>query len=124
MVLLAIESGMDEATLEVRESNEAARALYRRHGFHEVGRRKRYYPDNGEDAVIMTTPSLSSANYQELLERLGLELTSSFGAPTRAFMDLETGLTGGQAGEPANETGPERVARASAYTRRLMCRTV
>ena len=43
-----------EATLEVRESNTAAYSFYRRHGFAEVGRRVRYYADNGEDALIMS----------------------------------------------------------------------
>ncbi len=41
-------------TLEVRESNLAARALYGSHGFAAVGLRRRYYADNGEDAVVMT----------------------------------------------------------------------
>jgi ribosomal-protein-alanine N-acetyltransferase len=41
------------ASLEVRASNEAAQALYRKLGFHDVGRRPRYYGDNGEDAVLM-----------------------------------------------------------------------
>lgn len=43
--------------LEVRESNERARAIYRRHGFAEVGKRKGYYPDahgRREDAVVMS----------------------------------------------------------------------
>jgi ribosomal-protein-alanine N-acetyltransferase len=40
-------------TLEVRPSNRAARSLYERFGFRSVGLRKRYYQDNGEDAVIM-----------------------------------------------------------------------
>jgi len=40
-------------TLEVRESNHAAIALYERFGFRAAGRRKRYYQDNGEDAVVM-----------------------------------------------------------------------
>ncbi|HEV2060328.1 MAG TPA: ribosomal protein S18-alanine N-acetyltransferase [Solirubrobacteraceae bacterium] len=40
-------------TLEVRESNAAAIELYERFGFRAAGRRKRYYQDNGEDAVIM-----------------------------------------------------------------------
>jgi len=40
-------------TLEVRRSNEAARALYRKFGFAEQGIRQRYYSDNGEDAVVM-----------------------------------------------------------------------
>jgi [ribosomal protein S18]-alanine N-acetyltransferase len=39
--------------LEVRESNEAARALYGALGFEELDRRKRYYSDSGEDAVVM-----------------------------------------------------------------------
>jgi ribosomal-protein-alanine N-acetyltransferase len=40
-------------TLEVRTSNVAAIALYERHGFRGAGLRRRYYQDNGEDAVIM-----------------------------------------------------------------------
>jgi [ribosomal protein S18]-alanine N-acetyltransferase len=38
--------------LEVRPSNAAALALYHSFGFKEVGRRPRYYHDNGEDALI------------------------------------------------------------------------
>jgi [ribosomal protein S18]-alanine N-acetyltransferase len=50
-----IEQAGDDAnyTLEVRVSNAGAIALYERYGFHGVGRRPRYYADNGEDAVIM-----------------------------------------------------------------------
>ena len=40
-------------TLEVRPSNAAARRLYEHFGFRSAGLRKRYYQDNGEDAVIM-----------------------------------------------------------------------
>lgn len=40
-------------TLEVRASNTGAIALYERHGFRGAGLRRRYYQDNGEDAVIM-----------------------------------------------------------------------
>lgn len=40
--------------LEVRRGNEAAIGLYRACGFHQVGLRKRYYQDNGEDAVLMS----------------------------------------------------------------------
>ena len=44
--------------LEVRESNEAARALYASRGFEEVGRRRGYYHRPVEDAVVLrrTTP--------------------------------------------------------------------
>ena len=41
-------------TLEVRASNVPAIALYAKHGFVEVGRRKNYYEDPKEDAVLMT----------------------------------------------------------------------
>lgn len=41
-------------TLEVRESNAAARALYEKHGFRAVGRRKNYYEKPVEDAILMT----------------------------------------------------------------------
>ncbi len=41
-------------TLEVREHNTAAQALYRKYKFEVVGRRKRYYKDTGEDAILMT----------------------------------------------------------------------
>lgn len=45
--------GIKRFTLEVRSSNEAAKALYRKFDFKEEGLRKGYYQDNGEDAVIM-----------------------------------------------------------------------
>ncbi len=41
-------------TLEVRESNLAAIKLYEKAGFKPVGKRKRFYSDPTEDAVIMT----------------------------------------------------------------------
>jgi [ribosomal protein S18]-alanine N-acetyltransferase len=40
-------------TLEVRSSNTDAIAMYRQLGFQPAGRRRRYYHDNGEDALIM-----------------------------------------------------------------------
>jgi ribosomal-protein-alanine N-acetyltransferase len=54
MLRQARELGATLATLEVRAGNQAARHLYGRHGFAEVGRRKRYYQDNGEDALLLT----------------------------------------------------------------------
>jgi ribosomal-protein-alanine N-acetyltransferase len=48
------EAGRDERyTLEVRVSNHPAIAMYERLGFRRAGRRRRYYSDNGEDAMIM-----------------------------------------------------------------------
>jgi len=46
-------TAMPPVTLEVRASNTAAQELYSRFGFLQAGVRKAYYPDNGEDALIM-----------------------------------------------------------------------
>lgn len=46
--------GLSFLTLEVRASNEAAKRLYMKHGFAQVGRRKNYYDDPKEDAILMT----------------------------------------------------------------------
>lgn len=45
--------GAATAFLEVRRSNQAALALYRQFGFEVIGERRRYYHDNGEDALLM-----------------------------------------------------------------------
>lgn len=62
--------GARVATLDVRVSNVDAQRLYRAFGFIEVGRRVRYYDDNGEDALIMTTAEL--ANRDQLAIEEGL----------------------------------------------------
>jgi len=54
-------------TLEVRLSNHPARALYGKFGFKPVGIRPRYYSDNNEDALIMTTAPIASDEMQERL---------------------------------------------------------
>ncbi len=50
------------ADLEVRVSNERAQRLYARAGFVSIGRRKRYYDDNGEDAFLMVCEQLPAAD--------------------------------------------------------------
>lgn len=47
------ELGLERATLEVRVSNTAAISLYHKFGFKTAGRRRRYYQDTGEDALIL-----------------------------------------------------------------------
>jgi ribosomal-protein-alanine N-acetyltransferase len=54
MVEQCAAQGAALVTLEVRVSNEAARQLYAKLGFVEVGLRRAYYHDNGEDALLMT----------------------------------------------------------------------
>ena len=53
----------EQYTLEVRESNDAAIALYERFGFRGAGHRRAYYHDNREDALIMwrTAPARRAA---------------------------------------------------------------
>ena len=52
-LLRHVMEGCNDMILEVRKSNVAARALYKRAGFRRVGRRKAYYTDNYEDAIVM-----------------------------------------------------------------------
>ncbi|MGC8633653.1 MAG: ribosomal protein S18-alanine N-acetyltransferase [Candidatus Limnocylindrales bacterium] len=66
--------GASVATLEVRVSNLPARRLYEKYGFRPVGVRPRYYTDNNEDALIMTTPELRSREMRERLRRLAADL--------------------------------------------------
>lgn len=49
-------------TLEVRESNLRARHVYESLGFFRVGRRKKYYTDNGEDALLLLCDQLPEAD--------------------------------------------------------------
>jgi ribosomal-protein-alanine N-acetyltransferase len=53
-----IEEGARSSFLEVRESNLAAQAMYRKFGYEVSGRRRRYYRDNDEDAILMSLDSL------------------------------------------------------------------
>ena len=48
------EANLAFLTLEVRPSNTAAVALYEKHGFTEAGRRRDYYDDPKEDALLLT----------------------------------------------------------------------
>jgi [ribosomal protein S18]-alanine N-acetyltransferase len=73
-----------EATLEVRLSNLAARRLYEKYGFRPVGLRPRYYSDNNEDALIMTTDPLDDRAFRARIERLRVALDDLPG-PTGPF---------------------------------------
>lgn len=52
--------------LEVRESNIAAQEMYHQFGYEEVGRRKRYYKDTNEDAILMTLNGLEGFKVKKL----------------------------------------------------------
>lgn len=70
MLDLARDRHAREATLEVRLSNLAARRLYEKYGFRPVGLRPRYYSDDNEDALIMTTETLDGSAMRLRIERL------------------------------------------------------
>jgi [ribosomal protein S18]-alanine N-acetyltransferase len=54
-------------TLEVRRSNAVAIRLYEREGFRAAGTRRRYYQDNGEDALVMwRTPATRAGSLQDV----------------------------------------------------------
>ncbi len=80
---LSIARAAQVVTLEARVSNEPAKALYAKYGFAQVGLRRGYYADNREDAAIMTTPSISSPDYQALFERLKAEFEERRGSAVR-----------------------------------------
>ena len=85
MLDLARNMGARSATLEVRQSNAIAIRMYAELGFRKKGVRRRYYTDNGEDALIMWSEELSShstrhrldAATRELKERVRLEHADS-----------------------------------------------
>jgi ribosomal-protein-alanine N-acetyltransferase len=66
----AWERGSERATLEVRVSNQAAISLYQKFGFKTAGRRRRYYKDNNEDALILWLEKMQSPKFQQILVQL------------------------------------------------------
>ena len=71
------ERGARWLTLEVRQNNQEARAFYRLFGFDEIGLRRGYYADSGEDALIMVTGDICAAEYREFID--GIEATLNSG---------------------------------------------
>jgi [ribosomal protein S18]-alanine N-acetyltransferase len=71
------------ATLEVRVSNQSAIALYRKFGFKDVGRRKGYYQDTGEDALILWRNGLNHPDFEQMLGLWEQEI--------RSRLDMEEG---------------------------------
>jgi len=64
---LAAKEGAVSSFLEVRASNLAAQTMYHKFGYEEVGRRRRYYKDNDEDAILMMLESLSTKRLEGLM---------------------------------------------------------
>ncbi len=85
---LALKKSQDVLTLECRVSNRGAQALYEKYAFRNVGVRKRYYTDNNEDALIMTTPPIHTPEYGATFERLRAEHERRWGAAQIAHPEL------------------------------------
>jgi ribosomal-protein-alanine N-acetyltransferase len=80
---LALENQQDVVTLEVRRSNLVAQALYEKYRFLKVGVRRRYYSDNHEDAIIMSTPPIQADTFREFLDYLSQRYQERGESPRR-----------------------------------------
>ena len=76
---IALDNRQESVTLEVRRSNLGAQALYEKYRFLKVGVRRRYYSDNHEDAIIMSTPPIQDRAYRDYLDYLKGELARRHG---------------------------------------------
>ena len=65
VILRAARRGVREVFLEVRPTNMVARRLYEQFGFAIVGRRRNYYQQPVEDALVLRRPVLQSTSSQE-----------------------------------------------------------
>ena len=70
VIEMAAQLNANMVTLEARISNKQAQALYEKYEFQKVAVRRAYYTDNGEDAVLMTTDSLTSNTFQSHFQQL------------------------------------------------------
>jgi ribosomal-protein-alanine N-acetyltransferase len=68
LVQAAYDMGAKWVTLEVRTTNENAMRMYEAFGFKVIGRRKGYYTDNGEDAIVMWSDSIQSPRFRRAYE--------------------------------------------------------
>jgi len=68
LVQAAYDMGAKWVTLEVRTSNDNAMRMYEGFGFKVIGRRKGYYTDNGEDAIVMWSDSIYSPRFRKAFE--------------------------------------------------------
>jgi [ribosomal protein S18]-alanine N-acetyltransferase len=69
LLWLGCQHQLERATLEVRESNRLALALYEKFGFQVAGRRRRYYPDTGEDGLILWRGEMETPEFMQMLRQ-------------------------------------------------------
>ncbi len=68
MLAIATQRHLSRATLEVKVSNHAAHSLYQQFGFQTAGRRKGYYAETGEDALILWRGKMQTPAFQQQLQ--------------------------------------------------------
>ena len=80
----AIRRRARRATLEARQSNAAAQALYRKYDFAPAAIRRAYYTDNKESAVVMWVDDMHSSTFRSKLRELKQRLAEE--APTEGVV--------------------------------------
>jgi ribosomal-protein-alanine N-acetyltransferase len=85
IIKLAAQLNAEVVTLEARTSNLEAQSLYSKYGFTEAGVRRGYYSEDGEDAVIMTTETITSDSYQARFQELKREYMQRWGTIQGGF---------------------------------------
>lgn len=77
LIQRAYQLGSRWLTLEVRPSNDVAVRLYEKFGFKVIGRRRGYYTDNNEDAIVMWSDSIHTTafkrRFKEILDSIEIE---------------------------------------------------
>jgi ribosomal-protein-alanine N-acetyltransferase len=79
LVAEALERGSTWLSLEVRASNGTAQRLYEKYGLSVHARRQGYYTNDGEDALVMWSPSLRNPEYRARLAELRGQLRRRLG---------------------------------------------
>ena len=74
----ALKRQLERATLEVRASNQAAIKLYEQYGFKLAGKRKNYYPQTGEDALILWLNGLDKTEFAQSLQQWQKQISDRY----------------------------------------------
>lgn len=74
LIEYAIDHGAHWVTLETRVSNKVAQSLYQKYTFKESGYRRRYYSDDGEDAMVMWTDRIDTPEFENKFRELKARL--------------------------------------------------
>ncbi len=78
LMKVAKQNGVRRIILEVRPSNLSARRFYRKFGFQEIGVRKEYYAEGGENGLVLWTGDISLQRFKERLYVIEKEMEAKF----------------------------------------------